>query len=599
MHKSRTWQALEIITPYLCIILLTVAILYPQIRSKVYLAGYDAWFHMNQVYDTAMQFKTGNFSYFLSLFGFGGVGRIVNAIYGPGFMYLGGLILLLAKTWYRFEIVQDFLGLILGGSFFYILTRKNYVNRLTGTLLSLMYMMSNVVMTWVINQEFDGIEAILMPLIILQGTQMARTKEICPFALGVTMAIAFQTHMMTTLIGTLTLIPFFIYTWIKTIRKTQLWKHLVMSIGLTALLTANVWGAMLNVMPQGLVPPVPQQAPSSGGALIWMGHYFSVIGLGYSVIVTTFVIICGLSLFRRHSNSIYKIALFLGVFWIWVASGYFPWRAVYRIYPAFVYQIQFPKRFLCVGVILLFLTVGMLFSNHDVQTVDGLADHRMWIAVQIILLAFFAMGYAHQKSLFDHDFSLYRSSQVIDYNPFYTYHYSPKGARRLRADYHSPHCLGTALNMIHQDTPDYLPTYKVVHTYRQYRYAGLYSGVQRQIYGDFKYLDVHRQVSNHHLVMTWNQKRYSHDVLVPLIKYRNTQVKLDHHVVRKPPVSRIGAINFRNVQPGLHQVELKYQTPIWMQALIGTTVLSWLWIVVQALHKLYKKIRNSHSDDLI
>ena len=40
-----------------------------------------------------LQLKNGNFSYFLSLYGFQQSGRIVNALYGPFFAYLqGGLI---------------------------------------------------------------------------------------------------------------------------------------------------------------------------------------------------------------------------------------------------------------------------------------------------------------------------------------------------------------------------------------------------------------------------------------------------------------------------------------------------------------------------
>ncbi|XIF19431.1 MAG: hypothetical protein AJITA_00077 [Acetilactobacillus jinshanensis] len=67
--------------------------------------GYDTYFHMNTIYEDAMQIKTGHFSYFISMFGFERSGRIVNAMYGPFFNYLLGALLLLCRSWVNFEFV--------------------------------------------------------------------------------------------------------------------------------------------------------------------------------------------------------------------------------------------------------------------------------------------------------------------------------------------------------------------------------------------------------------------------------------------------------------------------------------------------------------
>ncbi|MDU1879425.1 MAG: hypothetical protein E6779_07590, partial [Finegoldia magna] len=59
----------------------------------------------NRFYEDAMQLKNGNFSYFLSLYGFQQSGRIVNALYGPFFSYLQGGLVLISGTWFRYQIV--------------------------------------------------------------------------------------------------------------------------------------------------------------------------------------------------------------------------------------------------------------------------------------------------------------------------------------------------------------------------------------------------------------------------------------------------------------------------------------------------------------
>ncbi|XIF19430.1 MAG: hypothetical protein AJITA_00076 [Acetilactobacillus jinshanensis] len=64
----------------------------------------DYYFHMSRTYETAMQIKTGHFSYFLSLFSWNHNARIVNALYGPVGGYVSGLILLLVKSWSHWEI---------------------------------------------------------------------------------------------------------------------------------------------------------------------------------------------------------------------------------------------------------------------------------------------------------------------------------------------------------------------------------------------------------------------------------------------------------------------------------------------------------------
>lgn len=74
LSQKSTWL------PSIVIVLVAVLLLLPQLTSRGVIAGSDFLFHYNRFYETAMQIKTGNFSYFMSLYGFYSSGRIVNAL---------------------------------------------------------------------------------------------------------------------------------------------------------------------------------------------------------------------------------------------------------------------------------------------------------------------------------------------------------------------------------------------------------------------------------------------------------------------------------------------------------------------------------------
>ena len=65
------------------IIAFAVLLVTPQLFTRKVILGSDSIFHYNRFYEAAMQLKNGNFSYFLSLYGFQQSGRIVNALYDP------------------------------------------------------------------------------------------------------------------------------------------------------------------------------------------------------------------------------------------------------------------------------------------------------------------------------------------------------------------------------------------------------------------------------------------------------------------------------------------------------------------------------------
>lgn len=101
--------------PYVTIGIMILINLYFQLMAHNIIIGSDTLFHFNRFYDTAMQIKQAKLSYFQMNYAFKQSGRIVNAVYGPYFAYINGLILLIAKNWFRYQIYTTIIIYLIGG----------------------------------------------------------------------------------------------------------------------------------------------------------------------------------------------------------------------------------------------------------------------------------------------------------------------------------------------------------------------------------------------------------------------------------------------------------------------------------------------------
>ena len=111
-----------------------------------------------------MQLKTGKFNFFQSLYSFRQSGRIINAVYGSAFAYCHGFILIIAKTWFRAEIISSFLCLVTAGSGMYFLTRYCQVKRQMAFAAAVLYMGTPLVLFYVTDSALREWGAALLPL---------------------------------------------------------------------------------------------------------------------------------------------------------------------------------------------------------------------------------------------------------------------------------------------------------------------------------------------------------------------------------------------------------------------------------------------------
>lgn len=144
--------------PYAIIAMFAFLLILPQLLTGGFIVGSDAIFHYNRFYDTAMQIKTGHYSYFLSLHGFQQSGRIVNAVYGPLFAYFQGFLVLISKNWFIYQHLSRFaIGLISGLSM-YALLRQCRLKQHLALPLALFYVTTFSIQYWSMRQGFSSWE---------------------------------------------------------------------------------------------------------------------------------------------------------------------------------------------------------------------------------------------------------------------------------------------------------------------------------------------------------------------------------------------------------------------------------------------------------
>ncbi|MHA8137545.1 hypothetical protein ACYATM_00205, partial [Lactobacillaceae bacterium Scapto_B20] len=165
---------------------------------------------------------TGHYNYFQSFFGYQQTGRVINALYGPLFAYFNGILLLLVGSWFKFQLLTSWLYLMVAGGLMYHLAIYNRVKRWPAVMVSVMYLLSAPMLSWVSGTQFTGLGAMFTPLVMLAGTRMMREDKIQVLPLALTMTLVFQFHLMTSIICAFALVPFFIVAFYYSSARKQL-----------------------------------------------------------------------------------------------------------------------------------------------------------------------------------------------------------------------------------------------------------------------------------------------------------------------------------------------------------------------------------------
>lgn len=557
--RERLWVSLFIIS--FAILLVT-----PQLFTRKVILGSDSIFHYNRFYEAAMQLKNGNFSYFLSLYGFQQSGRIVNALYGPFFAYLQGGLILISGTWFRYQIVSRVLLHILAESSMYALLKQCKVKTSIALSLGLLYATTFSIQYWTMRQGFSSWGAALLPYCFIPAIHYVFYQRVDQVRLALSMALIFQIHVLSALMLAMMYLPFYLYTFVKatTSKKKETILKVLIAVILFLLLTVNVWGVILYLRGANhLLDPFINREIGKNGidgtARYWLYTPISLMVLLILQFIYAIVNWKKLARWKRILHFIYFVFFFL-------STGLFPWQYLVENGNTFAELIQFPFRFFVPATILLLAITGL--------TVTRFVNWRKSIAV--LLFAFAGVGLIQNiMDITDRVNSAAQDGELISI----VKHTYVEGDYQTISLTMNDSDLSQFLNLVVKPTPDYVPIYGTIgkqNTYDLY-YENIVTNQRTE-----------KLIEDNYLVLTW-QADEGEELNLPIVVYKDSILTLNGKELDKDDynLSTIGTPTVSS-QEGKNKLELRYQEPEWLFVAISTPLivlgiigLQWIYIKVK------------------
>ena len=497
------------------IALVALLSLWPQIAHQSVIIGSDTLFHFNRFYDTAMQLRTGHFSYFQTNFGFQQNGRVINAIYGPAFAFLNGLLLLVLHSWLGYQLVTSFAIALVGGWGMRRLAERLGARPLVQFLLAVIYLSLGWLPRWALAENMEAWGAALAPYLCLVAVRMIRDHEqpVKWLPLALVISITLQIYLLSTLIFVLTLVPFFILGLISTKGRGEMVKEVFKAVGATTLLTANIWGALLELMLNN------QLATPNHFSLAKNALHLSQLAISRNSITPLCLalllvqLLCALK-WRKGGNLAITL---IGGGILFVSSRLFPWAAVQAALPALGTTFQFPARLTIVAYPL--LLGGMALTS------QALAGKRLARGAGVVALALLATTCltTSQARLNKSAARKITTSYFVRLTWWDSNHEIVEATTSAR--------LNRLLDKVGKRSPDYLPL-----TSKQT------SGVAKTYQGEVLFASQgfsHQVLRDGSLVLRW-QAKHAGWRQVPVVTYRESQLWVNGQRLTSWPRSRIG-----------------------------------------------------------
>lgn len=547
MENKKNYQKLAYWVPYLVFALVIILVMNSQLRHHITIIVGDGYFHFTRIYDAAQQIRTHNFSYFQMNWGFDQSGRIVNAVYGPMFAYLMGFLLLLSGSWFKFQILTGFLISFAAAAGMYQLMKKVNNNLFVDTLVSLVYLCQ--ISWWNQGATFGSISAMMLPYVLLVAVRMIQNwqKPISWLQLGLTMSIVAQIHLMSTLLFTIMLIPFAIAGFCHTDNKKTMIYNFLGAVGLTIVLTANVWGALIYFHLHDVMAN-PIETNMAISAVGWAN--MSELFWGLAIFQIIYV------LFHLRESLLNNIVTLTGTIFLVISTNLMPWNAIQTAYPVLRSTFQVPRRLMIEAIPLLLLGVGitikfMVQRDHN--------DVGTWCAFLIVMLL---VGFNSKLTVNN----FYTNTSIQSTMPM---QYEARANNNGKIFYYR-----------NVPAPDYLPQVKNISGTKK---AALYEQdvIKRQ------YQFEHLVLPGGRLELKWFSPKIS-KVKLPIVMYRDSHLIVNNHAVKHPNRNEIGVPTVNQIK-GKNKAILSFQAPNWWQPLLWIVSLSWLLIICLAL---YNRLRH-------
>lgn len=558
--KEQSKKVINWALPYLAIAVMTYIIMYPQIISHGVILGTDSIFHFNRFYDAAKQIQQGNWSYFQSNYSFQQSGRIINAVYGPLFAYLNGILLGILGTWFRYQVISSFLVYFIGGVGMYQLATKVHACRRIVLLVSLIFLCIGWLPRWELAQNMNAWGAALAPYMIMVGITMItdHDRPVHWLSLMTLMTVIIQIHLLSSIFFTLTLVPFFIIGLILSTKRGQMLWDTAKAVMGTVILTGNVWGALLMLnLHNHIAQPAPFDmqinalTPSQFTSTRQYLIYFCWILFALQLVYVIFT-------FKR--SLVNNTVTIMGTIILLISSTWFPWESIQKAVPILQTTLQFPNRLTVIAYPLLLVGIAMSCQ----QLIDA-APHdrlRLRLVSGLLLFTLFQVVIPTTTSVFRRT-AIYESDEVL--NSSTALAWVTNNSKSLRRSVHTDYP-GQLLMKVEKRVPDYLPIPKK-YLNRTYVRSYAYQDQVIRHAKDFK----HTVLPKGRLCLSWNTKR-SGKVRLPIITYQESRLTVNGHRLRHFQRSRVGA-PYVYQQRGHNTAILSFHQSAWFNVLLAVSLI--------------------------
>ena len=553
-------KAIEYLIVILVILITVSALMFCQLQHHVGLILADTLFHDNRIYDMAQQLLHHNISYFQMNYGAYQSGRVINPIYGPFFAYFLGILLLFAGSWFRFQVLTNYLLFLIGGIGMYHLAKKAKSASWAAGLAMLLFLVTGYVAYWIQGNTFNSWGAVLMPYVLIEGLKMiqAREKQINWLTLGLIMAIIAQVHLLSIIFSLLALIPFFIYGLMISNNKREMLVSTVKAILLFIVLTANVWSAYLllyttNHMSATFAYPLFDTAMHLGSS--------TVKG---TILFSTLVIFILQLIYVLINAKKQKLNLFLtleGTIFFILSSQVFPWQFFDAHLPFFRTYLQFPNRLTVIAYPLLYVGVALSLT----QLFRMKSKLGKGIGVMSVVWVVLAIIFNINANI------LKNTQQTMGVVA------APHAARWSR---------DRDLNLLIINIPSFNPEYLPLHD--NINGAHINITLNKKLYIPNRD-HFHKEVlAGGKLKIMWQADKKQKTSLLPVVMYH--QAKLEVNGKNKGQIKHYNAIGMPVVKNrvGENEAILTFVTPHWFTVLLILNLISWVVIIIFASYQVIR-----------
>ncbi|WP_395531440.1 hypothetical protein [Enterococcus faecium] len=547
--------------PFLAIFFIALAFLMPHLFTHKLILGADAPFHYNRFYDAAQQIKYGDFHYFPSLYGFQQSGRIVNAVYGPFFAYLQGLIVLLAGSWFHYQILSNFILYLISGFSMLILLRYVNIRNWVSVPVAVLFMSTYSIQYWSINQGFTSWGTCFYPLCMIPIADFVLHKKFPVIKVAVSVGLMTQIHLLSSIMLALMYIPFYLYYFFNQTEKGKALLQLIKSVLLYFVLTANIWAGLAIVYSGNKILPPFVNREMSQKAIDLDGSYWLHYPKAFPILILSGFL---LFIFFQQKNTLFqKIVLYTSLVFFFLSTSLIPWTTLIEKNVPFISLIQFPFRFFVPFTLLLLLYLALSLNQWSEQK---------WFRLLSIfgILIFSAQTiqnlYQHLEK-WENETFVSRHTYLFD---------TPEEARKT---FFSKD-MSTSLFVFQKTTPDYLPIYKETKDNKYDRYN------EEILENETTFIKTH---PGGLLTIKWKNTG-DKTVHIPVIVYDRTVLQQNGKTSTDYEVTDIGTPIVKQ-QKGINELTLHYQTPIYFYFILSLNLIGWFTLLCLFIYHRYKLLR--------